>query len=325
MGDNDHVDAAIRTEGLTKHFGDVVAVDGLDLEVPPGVVFGFLGPNGAGKTTTIRMLLDLARPTAGRAWILGRQVRVDGPEVRRDVGYLPSELRVDARRSSAQLLDTWAKLYGGVDASYRDALVARFGLDVGRAVQTLSTGNQRKLGIVAAFMHRPQVLILDEPTLGLDPLLQREFAKLLHETAQEGRTVFLSSHVMSEVQQSADLIGVLRSGKLVSYGTPDELRARIVRTVEVQFDGPVEPTHFDRVEGLEGMRFRDGVMTAGLRGRPEGLVSSLAGLPVASLLIEEPDLEDAFLHLYEDDSDDSSSPGSAAGSRTTTHEGVSAS
>ena len=218
--------AAIATHGLTKRYrADVAALDGLELEVGRGEVFGFLGPNGAGKSTTIRLLLDLIRPTAGTASLLGLDTRRDGVQARRRVGYLPGDLRLADRLTGREQLDSLARLRGTTRPELRDTLVERFGVTLDRPIRELSKGNRQKLGVVQAFMHRPELLILDEPTSGLDPLLQEEFRLLLRETAADGRTVFLSSHSLDEVQHAADRLALIRDGRL-SASTPSRRCAR---------------------------------------------------------------------------------------------------
>lgn len=203
-------EAAILTEDLTKRYGKHQALDGLDLVVRRGEVFGFLGPNGAGKTTTIRLLLDLIRPTAGRVEVLGMDPRRQGREVRRRVGYLPGKLALYDRLTGREVLTYLGHLRDGVDWAHADSLARRLDLDLNRPIGALSRGNKQKVGLVQALMHRPELLILDEPTGGLDPLVQREFHRLVREASGEGRTVFLSSHVLGEVERVADRVGIIR-------------------------------------------------------------------------------------------------------------------
>ena len=233
---------AIETRGLSKTYPNGVrALVDLDLRVERGEIFGYLGPNGAGKSTTIRLLLDLIRPTAGRAEILGLDTRADSVGARRSVGYLPGDLRLNDRLSGREQLDSLARLRGGADAATRDRLVERFQCILDRPIRELSKGNRQKLGIVQAFMHRPEVLILDEPTGGLDPLNQGEFRELVRETADDGRTVFLSSHSLDEVQHTADRVGVIRSGHLVDVDSVESLRERSPRHVTIRFGERIDP------------------------------------------------------------------------------------
>jgi ABC-2 type transport system ATP-binding protein len=245
----DHVVAMIETRGLTKDYGGSRGVVDLDLDVVAGEVFGFLGPNGAGKTTTIRLLLDLIRPTAGSARVLGLDSHADSIEVHRRVGYVPGDLALYEKMTGGQLIDWFANLRGGASAEVRDDLVARFEIELDRPVAELSKGNRQKLGLLQAFMHEPELLILDEPTSGLDPLMQDAFQRLVREVTAAGHTVFLSSHSLDEVQHVADRVGVIRDGRLIAVEVVETLRDRAVRKVEIHFAGPVDPARF---EGLVG-------------------------------------------------------------------------
>ncbi len=288
---------AIRVDGLVKRYGPLEAVRGIDLEVRRGEVFGFVGPNGAGKSTTIRCLIDLLRPSAGRVEVLGLDPRIDGVEVRGRVGYVPGELRLPERMTSGQLVDSIARLRGGIDPARRDAIVERLQIDLRRRMRDLSSGNRRKVALLLAFVVRPELLILDEPTSGLDPLMQHEFLGLVREARADGTTVFLSSHVLSEVQRAADRVAVLRSGRIVAQGTVDELRGRIRQRVEVWFvdDAPAEAA---AVPGLDDATIDGRRLGGTLSGSVEPLLAVLARHPVSTVVIEEPDLEEAFLDLY---------------------------
>jgi ABC-2 type transport system ATP-binding protein len=298
---------AIETAGLSKTYGNNVrALDDLNLRVERGEVMGYLGPNGAGKSTTIRLLVDLIRPTAGRAAVLGLDTRTQSVETRARLGYLPGDLRLSDRLTARAQLDSLARLQGSVDAAYRTALCERFGVVLDRPIRELSRGNRQKLGIVQAFMHRPDVLILDEPTSGLDPLLQGEFRTLLRETAQDGRTVFLSSHVLDEVQHAADRVAILNGGRLVDVDTVGSLRQRALRHVTITFAGPVDPAPFAavpgvRVEHSEGNMLRLAAPAQAM----DGVVKSAAAQGVVDLTSQPADLEEIFLELYRE-------PGSAA-------------
>ena len=242
---------AIETHGLSKTYGDSVhALVGLDLRVERNEVFGYLGPNGAGKSTTIRLLLGLIHPTAGRASLFGLDMQRDGVASRRQVGYLPGDLRLADRLTGREQLDSLARLRGEVDEPFREELCKRLDVVLDRPIRQLSKGNRQKIGIVQAFMHRPNLVVLDEPTSGLDPLLQAEVRALLRETAADGRTVFLSSHSLDEVQHVADRVGVLRSGRLVDVDVVENLRERSLRHVTVTFATPVDPEEFAALEGV---------------------------------------------------------------------------
>jgi ABC-2 type transport system ATP-binding protein len=291
-------DVAIQIDGLTKDYGRTRGLDGLDLEVPAGEVFGFLGPNGAGKTTTIRLLLDLIRPTGGRATVLGLDPCRDGVALRRRIGYLAGDFVVDGRQTGTELLTYLGNLRGGVSRARIDELTERLDLDSGRKIKTLSRGNRQKLGVVQAFMHDPEMLILDEPTSGLDPLLQQEFTALARQAAAEGRTVFMSSHVMGEVQRTADRVGIIRAGRLVTVQDVDDLRHRSMRRIEIRFERPVPIEDFAAVDGVRDLAVDGPMLTCRLDGSADSLVKAAARHTVVMLSAEEPDLEELFFHHY---------------------------
>ncbi|MGZ4478258.1 MAG: ABC transporter ATP-binding protein [Nocardioidaceae bacterium] len=287
-------DFAIRTEGLVKRFGHTRALDGLDLRVATGQVYGFLGPNGAGKTTTIRLLLDLIRPTAGALSVLGDDPRTSGVALRRRLGYLPGDFLVEGRQTARELLTYLGRLRGGVAPGRVAALADRLDLDLDRQIRTLSKGNRQKVGLVQAFMHDPELLVLDEPTSGLDPFLQQTFASMVRQVAAEGRTVFMSSHVMSEVQRTADRVGILRQGQLVADEEVQQLERRASRRIEVVFDEHVPSAVFAGLPGLSELTVDGTTMRCRLDGRADELVKAIARFGVATLHAEEPDLEDLF-------------------------------
>src|SRR4051812_44258696 len=227
--------AVIRTERLTKSYGAHRGIVDVDLEVDAGEVFGFLGPNGAGKTTTIRTLLDLIRPTSGRAFVFDIETTVDPVSIHRRIGYIPGEFALYDRLTGGQTIQYFANLRGGVDRTYRDSLIERLDIDPSRRFKELSKGNKQKIGLVIALQHKPELLILDEPTSGLDPLVQQTFYKLVHEAQAEGRTVFLSSHILSEVERTCDRVGIIRDGVLVKVDRTDALRDLAHHEVELRF------------------------------------------------------------------------------------------
>jgi beta-exotoxin I transport system ATP-binding protein len=292
---------AIRTESLTKYYGKRRGLEGLELEVRPGEVYGFLGPNGAGKTTTIRILLDLIRPTSGRATVLGEVPRERGPALRRRLGYLPGDFTVSGGQTAGQLLTHLGYLRGGVAASRISDLAARFDLDLTVRIGSLSKGNRQKVGVVQAFMHEPELLILDEPTIGLDPLIQQRFLELVAESRAAGQTVFMSSHVLSEIQQSADRVGIVRDGRLVAVEAVETLRRRAVRRVLIEFEQPVPAEAFADVPGVSDVEIQDSRLQCRLSGRADALIKAAARFPVASLTVEEPDLEELFIAYYQGD------------------------
>jgi beta-exotoxin I transport system ATP-binding protein len=293
---------AIELSALSKTYGNgVQAIRALDLRVEAGEVFGFLGPNGAGKSTTIRILLDLIRATGGSAALLGLDSRRRGVEARRQVGYLPGDLRLYDRLTAREQLDSLARLRGGVDAKLRDELCQRFGVVLDRPIRQLSRGNRQKVGVVQAFMDRPQLVILDEPTSGLDPLLQAEFRELLRATAADGRTVFLSSHSLDEVQHVAHRIAIIRAGRLVDVDSVERLRGRALRHVTIAFAERVEARAF---EGLDGVRVEGSDDRSIRLSAPEpaldAIVKEAARHQVVDLVSQPADLEEIFLEFYEE-------------------------
>jgi polyether ionophore transport system ATP-binding protein len=287
--------SAIRAAGLTKRFGDVLALDGLDLVVERGEVFGFLGPNGAGKTTTIRLLLRLIHPTAGRAWIMDLPAE-DVARAHRHVGYVAGDVTLWPQLTGLEVLHLLGRLSGGVDETYRDELLQRLGLDPTRRIRTLSKGNRQKVALIAALMHRPDVLLLDEPTAGLDPLMEAEFQQIVREAAIRGQTVFLSSHILDEVEDVCTRVAILRDGRLVEVSTLDKLRQKDVTVFEAVLDGSV-PSFAD-VPGVVGEQRVDGAVRISVRGSPGPLLAELGRRPVLSLRSREPDLEEVFLGFY---------------------------
>jgi ABC-2 type transport system ATP-binding protein len=294
-------DPVIECHAVVKRFPRVVALDSLELTVGRGRVVGYLGPNGAGKSTTIRILLDLARPDEGDVRVLGHDPRSGGPNLRRRIGYLPGELRLDERSTVDETLRSWARLRGGtVDPVYVDELCERLALDRSRSNRTLSSGNRRKVGLVGAFMDRPELLVLDEPTAGVDPLVQAEFVELVDDARDEGRTVFLSSHVLSEVQHLADDVVIIRDGRVVATGDVDELRQATRQPFSVWFAGPPPLEELRRTPGVRSVDLHGTEVTGVVEGSPSSLLSVLATHPVDRLLMPEPDLEQAFLSFYEE-------------------------
>lgn len=288
----------VRLTGLTKVFGQLRAVDGLDLEVTAGQVFGFLGPNGAGKSTTIRMVMGLSRPSAGRVELFGLEVGLHGRTIRHRTGYLPGELRLYPRLTGRDLLDRVCRMRGDVDPTRRAALERRFTAQLDRPLHTLSKGNQQKVGLVLAFMADPELLVLDEPTSGLDPLLQNEFSMVLQQSVDRGRTVLLSSHDLEEVQRLAHRVAIIRSGRLVACDTVAALRHRAGRTVVLTFRAPVDPTAFDAVPGAT-LQATDGARVS-FRVTDEVGPLLQAAVPhqVVDVAARATDLDELFLDYY---------------------------
>ncbi len=296
--------AAIEVRNLAKQYGSNWAVRDLKLHVASGSVFGLIGPNGAGKTTTLRVLLDIIRPTSGTALVLGVPPRAGGPALRRRIGYIPGELRLDGRVRGRQLLQHLALISGSVKPGAIDELAERLCVDLTRPVHALSKGNKQKLGLIQAFMHQPELLILDEPTSGLDPLVQREFLVMVREAREAGQTVLLSSHVLSEIQQIADEVAVLSNGSVVAEGAVAALRLGQIRHVQAGVDGESVDAIRSRLSGVPGVRdlqvFGENTVRvrATIDGNIDPLIKALASLTVTDLVIEEPDLEESVLQLY---------------------------
>lgn len=292
----------LEAKRLTKNFGRLKAVDSLDLEVYPGEVVGFLGPNGAGKSTTIRMLLGLSVPTAGIIRVFGRDPRCT-PDVRRRIGYSPGELRLDERFTVARIFDLWSSLRGGVDLKYRSELVERLGVELSKRIGSLSTGNRRKVALVGALMGKPEFLILDEPTNGLDPLVQQEFMALLGEASKEGASILLSSHILSEVERLADRVVVIRKGRVIASGRTDELRGNATQELHLRFlDSVPSLDHLLSVPGVFQVKIQDeGTVKIVWSGSPSPLLKELAHFDLLSITAPEPDLETAFLSYYRND------------------------
>ena len=296
--------SGIRTEGLTKTFGRTAALADLDLEVARGEVFGYLGPNGAGKTTTIRILLDLLRPTAGRAEVLGFDTRRDVREVHRRVAYVAGDVQLWPNLTGAETLHLLGRVHGSVDEAYRDELVDRFDLDGTRRIRQLSKGNRQKVVLIAALMTRAEVLILDEPTAGLDPLMEQVFRACVAEARDRGQSVFLSSHLLSEVEAVCDRVGILRAGRLIETGSLTELRHLAAVSVEVTFTG--SPPDIAGVPGVHAVVVDGSRLRCQVRGPMEPLVDALAGTGLTGLLSRESSLEDLFLARYGDQASDAS-------------------
>lgn len=290
--------AAIATVDLTKHFGHVVALDSLDLEVRQGEIFGFLGPNGSGKTTTIRLLLGLIHPTRGSATIMGIPVG-DIERAHRHVSYVPGDVALWPQLTGTETLDLLGNVAGTVDAAFREELLERLGVDPSQRLRSYSKGNRQKIALVAAFMSRPDVLLLDEPTAGLDPLMEEQFQSLAREAAARGQTIFLSSHILDEVQDLCDRVGILRAGRLVEVAALEDLRRLGSTIVDLVIEGPMPD--LDDVPGVTAVEPVAG-LPGGLRitvaGSPAALLARLASVDVVRMRTEELSLEEIFLTYY---------------------------
>ncbi len=294
----------IRTEGLTKHYKDVKALVELDLEVQRGEVFGFLGPNGAGKTTTIRSLLHFIFPTAGRASVLGLDVATHAVEVRSRIAYMPSEYSLYPKLTGAENITYLANLRGGVEQAYVASLGERLEVDLTRKVGDLSTGNKQKVGLIQAFMNKAELVILDEPSTGLDPLMQQELQAMIREVRADGRTVFLSSHSLAEVERVADRVGILRNGRLVVVERVDALKRKAIRRIDLEFGAPVEAADFEAIQGVHSAETRGHTVVVSFEGSVNELLRRALEHDVVNINTREADLEQIFLAYYHGNGDD---------------------
>jgi beta-exotoxin I transport system ATP-binding protein len=293
--------AAIQITGLTKDYGEARGLFDLDLDVRRGEILGFLGPNGAGKSTTMRLLLDLIKPTSGSATLLGLDSQAESLEVRRRVGFLPGDLILYPTLTGSAMLDYLGELRGGVDRRVRDELAERFDAQLDRPLRELSTGNRQKLGLIQAFMHEPELLILDEPIAGLDPLVQQSFHALLQQIAAQGRTVFLSSHTLSEVERVADRVAILRRGRLVVVDSLERLRGIAVQRLEIEFgDDAPAVEELRAVPGVREAAFEGRHLVVAFEGSADALVKAIATHEGRSIRSRDDDLEEIFLHYYRD-------------------------
>ena len=289
----------IRLEKLSKTYGSRRGLVELDLAVHEGEVFGYLGPNGAGKSTTIRLLLDLIRPSGGRAWLFDRDSRGHAVDLHRRIGYLAGDFVVNPRQRVDECLSFLAALRGGVPRQRIEDLATRLDLDLSARIKALSKGNRQKVGLVQAFMHQPDLLILDEPTSGLDPLVQQTFLDLVRDAKITGQTVFMSSHIMSEVEAVADRVGIIREGSLVALDTVTRLRDHSVHRFEVTFAGPIDQAALAALAGISDLTIDGSTARFALATYLDSLIQVLARHSIASLRASEPDLEELFLAHYQ--------------------------
>ncbi len=295
--------AIIEVDSLSKHYGSKRGILDISFQVEEGQVFGFLGPNGAGKTTTIRLLMGLLRADAGTARIAGLDVWQQSVEIKRLIGYLPGELALDPRMTGGQILEYFGHLRGGIDQAYLKHLIARLDVDPSRKFRQYSSGNKRKIGIIQAFMHRPRLLILDEPTSGLDPLNQQEFDRMVKEVRDNGRTVFLSSHILTEVEQTCNRVAIIREGQLVRVGLIEELKDIKRHELTITFANVVPSEAFKGLDGVEQVEMlADGrTLRLTVQGQADAVVKAAAQYSVLTLVSHEPSLEDIFMRYYEGD------------------------
>jgi beta-exotoxin I transport system ATP-binding protein len=291
-------DGVVVTEHLTKSYGASRGIIDVSMTIEAGEVFGFLGPNGAGKTTTIRTLLDFIRPTSGRAAVLGMGTRASSVEIHRAVGYLPGEFAPYEHLTGREYLSFFAALRGGVDQGIVDTLAERLQSDLSAKISSLSHGNKQKLGLIQAFMHQPKLLILDEPTQGLDPIMQQRFQSLVLDARAAGQTVFLSSHDLQEVERVCDRVGIIREGRLITVEDVGSLKARAVRMLEFHFASPVPADAFTGLPDVHDVEVHGDVMRCTVAGAMDPVVKVAARFEVVDLTSHEPSLEDIFLTFY---------------------------
>jgi ABC-2 type transport system ATP-binding protein len=294
----------VLAQSLTKSYGSRRGVVDLTFAVATGEVFGYLGPNGAGKTTTIRTLLDFLRPTSGRATLFGLDSHRDSVEIHRRVGYLPGEFTLYEQMTGGEYLTYLASLRGGVPPGDIADVAERLDVDLGTKIKTLSHGNRQKVALVQAFMHRPELLVLDEPTQGLDPLIQQAFYGLVADARADGRTIFLSSHVMPEIERVCDRVGIIREGRLVAVEDIGDLRAKEIRTLEIHFVSPVAPSAFEGVPGVREVEAVGDQLRITVSGVMDPVLKRAASFQVVDLVSHEPTLEEIFLTFYGGGDDD---------------------
>ena len=290
--------AIIQTEKLTKSYGSHRGIVDVDLEVTEGEAFGFLGPNGAGKTTTIRVLLDHLRPTSGRATVFGIETTADPVAIHRRIGYLPGEFTLYDKLTGGQTIEYFANLRGGVDAAYQADLVARLDVDPTRKFKEYSKGNKQKIGLIVALQHRPDLLVLDEPTSGLDPLVQQTFYEVIREAKAEGRTIFLSSHILSEVEKTCDRVAIIREGQLAKVDRVEALRDLAHHQVELRFSGDIPVGAFAAIPGVSEVTTEDHTLRMRVSGSIAPVVREAARYELLDFVSREPSLEETFLAQY---------------------------
>jgi ABC-2 type transport system ATP-binding protein len=290
--------AVIQTERLTKSYGPHRGITELDLDVREGEIFGFLGPNGAGKTTTMRVLLDLIRPTSGRAEVFGIDTTADPVAIHRRIGYLPGEFDLYDRLTGAQTIEYFGNLRGGVDAGYVAELIERLDLDPSRRFKEYSKGNKQKVGLIVALQHRPDLLILDEPTAGLDPLVQQTFFGIVREARAEGRSVFLSSHIIDEVDRTCDRVAIIREGRLVQVDSIEAIRRLAFHHVELVFATPAAPAIFESIDSVSAVEPDGNTIKMRVNGPIGSVIAAAAPHGLVDVVSREPNLEDVFLAQY---------------------------
>jgi ABC-2 type transport system ATP-binding protein len=292
-------DMVIQTEELAKYYGKQRGIVDLNLEVRRGEVFGYLGPNGAGKTTTIRVLLDLIRPTQGRAEVLGLDAQKEGVAIRKSVGYLPGELALYDNMTGGDLLRYLGNLRGGVDWSFVESLAQRLDCNLEQRIKSLSKGNKQKIGLIQTFIHRPELLILDEPTGGLDPLVQYEFHRMVREFNSEGTTFFISSHNLPEVERICDRVGIIREGELIAVDDIENLKEKALRKLEIHFGGTVPGEAFQNIPGVRDLQVENNLLRCSVVGSEDTLFKAAARFEILNVVSPEVSLEEIFIDYYQ--------------------------
>ena len=294
-------DIVIRTARLSKNYGRRLGIADVDMEVFAGEVFGYLGPNGAGKTTTIRVLMDFLRADKGTAEIFGLDVREDGVDIRRRVGFLPGEVHLYENLNGRDYLRFFANLRSGIAWPYVEELSSRLNCPLSQPIHSLSQGNKRKIGLIQVFMHKPELLILDEPTGGLDPIVQHEFYRLIHEARNGGQTVFFSSHNLPEVERVCDRVAIIRQGRIVATESIENLKTRSLRNLEIHFGEEIDGRAFEAVAGLEITALDKRSLKGRMKGEMDALLKTAARFKISDFRSQEPDLEEIFLAYYGND------------------------
>lgn len=292
------METVILIENLTKFYGKYQGVIDLNFEVKEGEVFGYLGPNGAGKTTTIRSILGFIKPKKGKIFIFGKDIEKEGYKIKKKTGYIPGDLALYENLTGMEFLKYMANLRGNVNWNYVKELSERFNINLNQPIRSLSHGNKQKIGIIQAFMHKPDLLILDEPTLGLDPLMQYEFYHLISEVKREGKTVFLSSHILPEVERICDRVGIIREGKLVTVESIDTLKSHAFRELEVHFAKPVPKEAFSELPGIKDLKVEDSIIRFKVVGSLDAVIKTAAHYEIVNIISHEPSLEEIFMSFY---------------------------
>lgn len=289
----------IHTENLTKFYGKARGIIDVNIDVQQGEVFGFLGPNGAGKTTTIRLLMDFIRPTRGRATIFGLDTRKENRTIHNRIGYLPGELALYENLTGAEFLRYLSNLRGNKEWKFIEELAKRLDTNLTQPIHSLSHGNKQKIGLIQAFMHQPELLILDEPTIGLDPLIQQEFYHLINEFKTKSRTVFLSSHILPEVEKVCDRVGMIKEGRVIAVERVSTLKERALRRLEIHFADSVPKELFSSITGIRNLVVTNNILRCTIMGKIDTLIKALAKFEIVNLISQEPTLEEIFLAYYE--------------------------